>query len=262
MEHTLDFLFLRFQLSFHVRERGLDLLKVPVRFGVCGIKAFVLPLFLSVVWTRDQRDEISHFRRKHSRRNALQLSLHRLSLSVFTHKLAEFGVVDIQTRKCSRSEKNRWGPPRNVHVLHLVLLALHFCSLDIQPGSRIRLQTQSPDLPVQILPSILQCSRLAALLRNLLVVVRIFDLSTNPIEAVFFLLDVALQGPDICGERGCLVKGGFGGGYLGAEGRLWNQESAQAASGGMLDGVERSSQSGSSSLISVVSTLPTPSSIF
>lgn len=47
MEQTLHFLFLRFQLSFHVRERGLDLLKVLVRFGVCGIKVLMLPLFLS-----------------------------------------------------------------------------------------------------------------------------------------------------------------------------------------------------------------------
>ena len=51
MEQTLYLLFLRFQLSFHVRECGLDLLKILVRFGVCGIKVLMFPLFLSAeVW--------------------------------------------------------------------------------------------------------------------------------------------------------------------------------------------------------------------
>jgi len=47
VELTLYFLFLRFQLSLHIRERGLNLLKGLVRFGVCGIKVFMLSLFLS-----------------------------------------------------------------------------------------------------------------------------------------------------------------------------------------------------------------------
>jgi len=51
VEQTLYLLFLRFQLSFHVRECGLDLLKILVRFGVCGIKVLMFPLFLSAeVW--------------------------------------------------------------------------------------------------------------------------------------------------------------------------------------------------------------------
>jgi len=48
MGRTLHFLFLQLQLSLHVRECGLNLLEILVRFGVCGIEIFMLPLLLSV----------------------------------------------------------------------------------------------------------------------------------------------------------------------------------------------------------------------
>jgi hypothetical protein len=62
VEQTLYFLFLKLQLSLHVRERGLNLLEVLVRFGVCDIKIFMLPLFFSVKvsWTRSEERDGTH----------------------------------------------------------------------------------------------------------------------------------------------------------------------------------------------------------
>ena len=48
MRRTLHFLFLQLQLGLHVRECGLDLLKVLVRFRVCDVKTLMLPLLFSV----------------------------------------------------------------------------------------------------------------------------------------------------------------------------------------------------------------------
>ena len=75
-------------------------------------------------------------------------------------------------------------------MLYLALLALHLCPLDVQPRSRVSLQTQRPDLPVQIFPSVLQCPRLVALLGNFLVEVRVFYLLANSFEAASLLFDV------------------------------------------------------------------------
>ena len=141
---------------------------------------------------RGQKNKAADVRRDHSRRYALQLPFHCLRLRIFAHKLAEFWVVDIQTKKNSLSDKPGEGSTRNLHILHLILLALHFRSLDIQPGSRVRLQAQSSDLPVQILPLVFQRPRLAALLCELLIIVRFLYLLTNFIEATSLLFDVAL----------------------------------------------------------------------
>lgn len=57
----------------------------------------MLPLFLSVevLGTGDQKNELAHVRRNYSRRNTFQFPLHCFSLGIFTHELAESGVVDI-----------------------------------------------------------------------------------------------------------------------------------------------------------------------
>jgi len=101
VEQTLYLLFLQLQLNLQVRERGLNLLKVPICFGVRGIKIFVPPFLLSSFMDEKLGGLGSTPSANHLRRYMLQLPLHCIGLHVFAYKLAEFGVVDIQTDKSS-----------------------------------------------------------------------------------------------------------------------------------------------------------------
>ena len=105
MRRTLHFLFLQLQLGLHVLERGLDLLKVFVRFRVCDVKTLMLPLLFSVKAGEKSEEQGSAHGGNHSRGYAFQLPLHRLRLRVFTHELAESGVADIQTKRSSQSDE-------------------------------------------------------------------------------------------------------------------------------------------------------------
>ena len=71
---------------------------------------------------------MTHVRRSHSRRNALQFPLHRFSLGVFAYKLAEFGVVDIQTKKSSWSDKTSEESSRT-HIFCISFFLLFISAL-------------------------------------------------------------------------------------------------------------------------------------
>jgi hypothetical protein len=90
-----------------------------------------------------------------------------------------------------RSDRRNGEPSWNPHILYFVFLALHFRPLEIQPGSRIRLQTQGSDLCIQILPPILQRPRFAAFLGNSFVKIRVFNFLASSVKAAFLLFNVA-----------------------------------------------------------------------
>jgi len=130
MGRTWYFLFLQLQLSLHVRERGLNLLEVLVRFGVCSIEVFMLPLFLSVgirgrEVRRARRQMFGAITYKDTRSNSLSI------VSVFASlptSLRNLGLLTSKLRNV-HGQRNRTREPCGTHIFCISFFLLFISAL-------------------------------------------------------------------------------------------------------------------------------------